>query len=130
MPRTFTLHAIQFLGDLWHFRHVNDMDAIPRAPPEAALDNYLYDAYGPVGLLAGFSWSLRQAVSSAVFKHEDPFSHHGEIAMFSGPSNTSNRRSHHTPLTANPMARPIAALSPTNYRKSQAVFGPQSERGR
>ena len=82
MPRTFTLHAVQFLGDLWHFRHVNDMDAIPRVPPEAALDNYLYDAYGPVGLLAGFSWSLRQAVSSAVFKHEDPFSHHGEIAMF------------------------------------------------
>jgi hypothetical protein len=82
MPRTFTLHAVQFLGDLWHFRHVNDMDAIPRVPPEAALDNYLYDAYGPVGLLAGFSWSLRQAVSSAVFKHEGPFSHHGEIAMF------------------------------------------------
>ncbi|WP_455885004.1 lipase family protein [Pseudomonas spelaei] len=82
MPRTFTLHAVQFLGDLWHFRHVNDMDAIPRVPPEAALDNYLYDIYGPVGLLAGFSWSLRQAVSSAVFKHADPYSHHGEIALF------------------------------------------------
>ena len=82
MPRTFTLHAVQFLGDLWHFRHVNDMDAIPRVPPEAALDNYLYDIYGPMGLLAGFSWSLRQAITSAVFKHEDPYSHHGEIALF------------------------------------------------
>ncbi|MBD8194641.1 lipase family protein [Pseudomonas fluorescens] len=82
MPRTFTLHAVQFLGDLRHFRHVNDMDAIPRVPPEAALDNYLYDIYGPMGLLAGFSWSLRQAVTSALFKHEDPYSHHGEIALF------------------------------------------------
>ena len=82
MPRTFTLHAVQFLGDLWHFRHVNDMDAIPRVPPEAALDNYLYDIYGPMGLLAGFSWSLRQAATSALFKHEDPYSHHGEIALF------------------------------------------------
>ena len=81
-PRTFTLHAVQFLSDLWHFRHVNDMDAIPRVPPEAALDNYLYDIYGPMGLLAGFSWSLRQAASSALFKHEDPYSHHGEIALF------------------------------------------------
>jgi predicted lipase len=82
MPRTFTLHAVQFLGDLWHFRHVNDMDAIPRVPPEAALDNYLYDIYGPMGLLAGFSWSLRQAITSGLFKHEDPYSHHGEIALF------------------------------------------------
>lgn len=82
MPRTFTLHAVQFLGDLWHFRHVNDTDLIPRVPPEAALDNYLYDVYGPVGTLMGLSWSVRQAALGSVFKHEDPFSHHGEIAMF------------------------------------------------
>lgn len=82
MPRTFTLHAVQFLGDLWHFRHVNDTDLIPRVPPEAALDNYLYDVYGPMGTLMGLSWSVRQAALGSVFKHEDPFSHHGEIAMF------------------------------------------------
>ncbi len=82
MPRTFTLHAVQFLGDLWHFRHVNDTDLIPRVPPEAALDNYLYDLYGPMGTLMGLSWSVRQAAFSSVFKHEDPFSHHGEVVMF------------------------------------------------
>ncbi|MCK6186950.1 lipase family protein [Pseudomonas sp. EYE_354] len=82
MPRTFTLHAVQFLGDLWHFRHVNDTDLIPRVPPEAALDNYLYDVYGPMGTLMGLTWSVRQAALGSIFKHEDPFSHHGEIAMF------------------------------------------------
>ena len=82
MPRTFTLHAVQFLADLWHFRHVNDTDLIPRVPPEAALDNHLYDVYGPMGTLMGLSWSMRQAASRVIFKHEDPFSHHGEIAMF------------------------------------------------
>jgi hypothetical protein len=82
MPRTFTLKAIQSLSELWHFRHVNDTDAIPRVPPEAALDNHLYDLYGPMGTFLGFSWSTRQALASAMFKHGDPFSHHGEIAMF------------------------------------------------
>ncbi|MCY1402459.1 Lipase (class 3) [compost metagenome] len=82
MPRTFTLKAVQSLRDLWHFRHVNDTDAIPRVPPEAALDNHLYNLYGPIGTLMGFSWSLRQAAVSTLFKHGDPFSHHGEIAMF------------------------------------------------
>jgi hypothetical protein len=61
MPRTFTLKAIQSLNELWHFRHVNDTDVVPRVPPEAALDNHLYDLYGPMGTLLGFSWSARQA---------------------------------------------------------------------
>lgn len=82
MPRTFTLKAIQSLNELWHFRHVNDTDIVPRVPPEAALDNHLYDLYGPMGTLLGFSWSARQALVSALFKHDDPFSHHGEVAMF------------------------------------------------
>lgn len=82
MPRTFTFKAVQSLSELWHFRHVNDTDVIPRVPPEAALDNKLYDVYGPIGTLMGFTWSARQAALSAVFKHGDPYSHHGEIAMF------------------------------------------------
>ncbi|MNF45649.1 Lipase (class 3) [compost metagenome] len=82
MPRTFTLKAVQSLSELWHFRHVNDTDVVPRVPPEAALDNHLYDLHGPVGTLMGLSWSMRQAALSTVFKHDDPFSHHGEIAMF------------------------------------------------
>ncbi|MFL6967535.1 lipase family protein [Pseudomonas alvandae] len=82
MPRTFTLKAVQDLDELQHFRHVNDTDTIPSAPPEAALDNYLYDLYGPLGTTLGFTWSLLQLTASAVFKHGDPFCHHGEIAMF------------------------------------------------
>lgn len=82
MPRTFTLKAIESLSDLWHFRHVNDSDAIPRVPPEAALDNYFYDLYGPMGIFLGFNWSMRQALVTAMYPHGDPYSHHGEIAMF------------------------------------------------
>ena len=82
MPRTFTFKAVQSLNELWHFRHVNDTDVVPRVPPEAALDNHLYDLYGPMGTFLGFSWSTRQALASAMFKHGDPYSHHGQIAMF------------------------------------------------
>ena len=82
MPRTFTLKAVQSLSELWHFRHVNDTDVVPRVPPEAALDNYLYDLWGPMGTLLGFTWSARQVLANAMFKYGDPFSHHGEIAMF------------------------------------------------
>ncbi|WP_277424123.1 lipase family protein, partial [Pseudomonas viridiflava] len=46
MPRTFSLKAVQCLSGLTHFRHVNDTDLIPSVPPEAALDNYLYNLYG------------------------------------------------------------------------------------
>jgi hypothetical protein len=82
MPRTFTLKAIQSLSELWHFRHVNDTDLVPRVPPEAALDNHFYDVYGSMGTVMGFSWSSGRALATTLFKHGDPFSHHGELAMF------------------------------------------------
>ena len=82
MPRTFTLLAVQYLGDLWHFRHVNDTDLIPRVPPEADLDNDLYNAFGPIGTALGFGRSLQKAAQGMVIKHENAFSHHGKIAMF------------------------------------------------
>ncbi|NWA03808.1 lipase family protein [Pseudomonas gingeri] len=82
MPRTFTLKAIQSLSEIKHFRHVNDTDTIPSVPPEAELDNYLYNLYGPLGTTLGFTWSLLQLATSPLFKHDDPYGHHGEIAMF------------------------------------------------
>nr|WP_122677807.1 lipase family protein [Pseudomonas viridiflava] len=82
MPRTFSLKAVPCLSGLTHFRHVNDTDLIPSVPPEAALDNYLYNLYGPLGTTLGFTWSMVQLAASAVFKHGDPFCHHGEVAMF------------------------------------------------
>ncbi|WP_433736222.1 lipase family protein [Pseudomonas putida] len=82
MPRTFTLKAMKSLSGFQHFRHVNDTDLIPSVPPEAALDNYLYDLYGPLGTTLGFTWSLVQLTTSSLFKYGDPFCHHGQIAMF------------------------------------------------
>lgn len=82
MPRTFTLQAVKSLSEVLHFRHVNDMDPVPSVPPEAALDNYLYDLYGPLGGLLGFSWSVGQLTASNVATFGDPFAHHGEIVVF------------------------------------------------
>lgn len=81
MPRTFTLKALQSFDGLWHFRHVNDTDIIPRVPFEADLDNNLYDIYGPMGTLMGFHMSVRQVLLGKVLKG-DPYSHHGKLAMF------------------------------------------------
>ncbi|WP_176517318.1 lipase family protein [Pseudomonas faucium] len=82
MPRTFTLKAAQSLSGLIHFRHVNDSDFVPRVPPAADLDSNLYKLYGPLGTTLGFAWSVMKLSISAVVKHGDPFSHHGEIALF------------------------------------------------
>lgn len=82
MPRTFTLKAVNTLSDIKHFRHVNDIDTIPTVPPEAELDNHLYNLYGPLGTTLGFAWSVLQLATSPVFKQTDPYCHHGEIATF------------------------------------------------
>jgi len=92
MPRTFTLKAMESLNELWHFRHVNDTDTIPSVPPEAELDNYLYDLYGPLGTLLGFTWSLAQLAISPLFKYDDPFCHHGETATFYRTAQHSGER--------------------------------------
>jgi hypothetical protein len=82
MPRTFTLKAVNSLSEIKHFRHVNDIDTIPSVPPEAELDNHLYNLYGPLGTTLGFAWSVLQLATSPVFKQTDPYCHHGEIATF------------------------------------------------
>jgi len=82
MPRTLTLKAARGLTGVLHFRHVNDSDVVPRVPPEADLDSHLYKLYGPLGTSLGFAWSIMKLTASAVVNHGDPFSHHGEIALF------------------------------------------------
>lgn len=82
MPRTFTLNAIRGLDIIRHFRHVNDTDTIPSVPPEADLDNHLYNLYGPLGTTLGFAWSMGQTLMTNLMKFGDPYAHHGEIAMF------------------------------------------------
>ncbi len=82
MPRTFSLQAVDCLAGVPHFRHTNDTDLIPDVPPEADLDNRLYDLYGPLGTTLGTVWSMGQLLADAVIKGQDPFYHHGEIAAF------------------------------------------------
>ena len=82
MPRTFTLKAMPGLSEVRHFRHVNDIDPVPSVPPEAALDNHLYNLYGPLGTTLGFTWSIAQLAASQLFRYGDVYCHHGEIAMF------------------------------------------------
>jgi hypothetical protein len=106
MPRTFTLKAVQSLNDLWHFRHVNDTDVVPRVPPEAALDNYLYDLYGYMGTVLGMTWSIRQALVSTLFKHGDPYSHHGEVAMFFRTEQHQEQSITPYPAYRNPQGQP------------------------
>jgi hypothetical protein len=101
MPRTFSLKAVHCLNEFQHFRHVNDIDLIPSVPPEAALDNYLYDLYGPLGTTLGFTWSIAQLTVSALVKHGDPYGHHGEIAMFFKAEQHMQQRGSHYPAYRN-----------------------------
>jgi hypothetical protein len=92
MPRTFTLNAIRGLNELWHYRHVNDTDTIPSVPPEADLDNQLYNLYGPLGTTLGFTWSMGQTLMNNLIKSGDPYGHHGEIAMLYRVEQHTQRR--------------------------------------
>lgn len=82
MPRTFTGKALERLQGVTHFRHVNDADTITSVPPEAALDNWLYDALGPLGADLGYVWSIGQLLAGKLVRFGDPYWHHGQIVMF------------------------------------------------
>ncbi|CPR18709.1 lipase family protein [Brenneria goodwinii] len=84
MPRTFTIGAIQELQSLTHFRHINANDAVTSVPPERALDNYLYDLWGPLGTTLGFAWSLLQLA----YRGEEYFGHQGEVVHFCEAAST------------------------------------------
>lgn len=82
MPRTFTAKVLARLDTVTHFRHVNDADTITSVPPEAELDNWLYDALGPLGHDLGYIWSVGELVAGKLVRFGDPYWHHGQIAMF------------------------------------------------
>lgn len=80
-PRALTLNAVLELDSLWHFRHVNDNDIVPRIPPAVDLDNQLYDLYGPLGTWAGLLGSGYQWAATSIKPFGDPYTHHGEVAI-------------------------------------------------
>ncbi|WP_223543510.1 lipase family protein [Pseudomonas sp. GL-B-12] len=121
MPRTFTLKAVKCLDEIVHFRHVNDIDPVPSVPPEAALDNYLYDLYGPLGTTLGFTWSMLQLTASQLFRHGDPFCHHGEIAMFFRAEQHTRQRGSSYPAYRNKDGLGAPYHTTIAYRLSEKV---------
>ncbi|WP_195995699.1 lipase family protein [Citrobacter portucalensis] len=90
MPRTLTASAVKYLKNLTHFRHVNDADTIPSVPPDANLDNWFYDLWGPVGGTLGFFWSVIELMPQALgLKFWECFWHHGSIAVFFNTTQTT-----------------------------------------
>ncbi len=83
MPRTFTATAVSSLQSITHYRHVNDSDSVTSVPPEAELDNTLYDLWGPLGTLLGFRLSLIEIqLQAGGVKFGDPYWHHGNVVAF------------------------------------------------
>ncbi|CAQ83553.1 MULTISPECIES: lipase family protein [Photorhabdus] len=76
MPRTLTRSAVKELEDITHYRHVNENDLVPSAPPEKDLDNWLYDYWGPLGYLFSTIELL------GLTKGDEVFLHHGKIVHF------------------------------------------------
>ncbi len=82
MPRTFTRDAVTQLTDIIHYRHVNDTDPVPGVPPEANMDNWLYDLYGPFGIVLGGFWSTLELTAYQLKPWGDCFWHHGKPIVF------------------------------------------------
>ncbi|KOY61108.1 lipase [Photorhabdus heterorhabditis] len=76
MPRTLTRSAVEELEGITHYRHVNENDLVPSAPPEKDLDNWLYNYWGPLGYLFSTIELL------GLTKGNEVFLHHGKIVHF------------------------------------------------
>lgn len=106
MPRTFSMKAIQSLGDINHYRHVNDNDTIPQVPPDADLDNAFYETFGPLGERLGFNWAATTVLGLAgaiqqlgremigTQQVKDPYWHHGNIVIFFQAQQCVMKKSH------------------------------------
>ncbi|CNL12116.1 Predicted lipase [Yersinia mollaretii] len=88
MPRTFTRDAVETLESVVHYRHVNDTDTVPSVPPEANLDNWFYDIYGPLGTVLGGLWSTVLLSAQQVYSWGDCFWHHGNPVVFFAATQT------------------------------------------
>lgn len=102
MPRTFTADAVKSLDSFTHFRHVNDSDTIPSVPPDANVDNWLYNKFGYLGETLGFFWAAMfqlpgQAIGVDMGNH---FWHHGNPVIFFRTTQTAEYKDY--PVMANP----------------------------
>ncbi|CAI1051630.1 lipase family protein [Serratia entomophila] len=82
MPRTFTKSAISSLGNITHYRHVNDTDTVTSIPMEVDVDNEMYKLWANMAVAFGFPKALADTVVSIKNKSQDPYWHHGNIVVF------------------------------------------------
>jgi len=94
MPRCFTRSAMRLLENITHYRHVNDNDSVTQIPPDADLDNILYQRWGELGDKLGFDWAFTTLIGIQVavkdlsyqaigfMEKKDPYWHHGNTVIF------------------------------------------------
>ncbi|NTZ36213.1 lipase family protein [Enterobacter sp. JMULE2] len=82
MPRTFTRNAISSLGNITHYRHVNDTDTVTSIPMEVDVDNEMYKLWANMAVAFGFPKALADTAVSVKSKSQDPYWHHGNVVVF------------------------------------------------
>lgn len=82
MPRTFTRNAITSLGNITHYRHVNDTDTVTSIPMEVDVDNEMYNLWANMAVAFGFPKALADTAVSVKNKSQDPYWHHGNVVVF------------------------------------------------
>ncbi|WP_446471212.1 lipase family protein [Xenorhabdus stockiae] len=86
MPRVLTGSGVKELTSLNHFRHVNDADMVTSVPFDTNMDNWLFDVFGPLGPIFGFSWTMATLPTIPIQKHlpdiGEVYYHHGNTVSF------------------------------------------------
>lgn len=82
-PRLFTISALEQLPKFTHYRHINNNDIVPRVPPEASLDNWLFNIYGIFGNIIGGVASIIDLLGQkAITQYGEFYLHHGSPVIF------------------------------------------------
>ncbi|HHR6079394.1 TPA: lipase family protein [Providencia alcalifaciens] len=85
-PRVFTGSGVKALTSVTHFRHVNDADTVTSVPFDTNMDNWLFEMYGPLGTVFGFTWTLATLptipVQKALPNIGEVYFHHGNTVSF------------------------------------------------
>ncbi|VFS50556.1 lipase family protein [Moellerella wisconsensis] len=85
-PRVFTGSGVKALLSLIHFRHINDADTVTSVPFDTNMDNWLFEAYGLLGTIFGFSWTLATLPTMPLQKVlpdiGEVYYHHGKTVSF------------------------------------------------
>ncbi|EMH0133423.1 TPA: lipase family protein [Proteus mirabilis] len=82
-PRLFTISALKQLQKFTHYRHINNNDIVSRVPPEASLDNWLFNIYGIFGTILGGAISIVDLLGQKMItQYGEYYLHHGNPVIF------------------------------------------------